>query len=75
MQIQKYKYTNTQIQFRSNLQIDLRENFKYYFADFVRKWGGGGLPPKSITPFSVKNLSVKGGGGTGVPPKSVTYYF
>ena len=27
-----------------------REPFKYYFADFVRK-GGGGVPPKSVTPF------------------------
>ena len=43
---------------------------KYYFAEFVRK--GGRVPPKSVTPFSMKILSVKGGGG--VPPKSVTYF-
>ena len=30
----------------------VREGVKYYFADFVRKWGG--VPPKSVTPFSVK---------------------
>ena len=46
----------------------IRENFKYYFADFVRK--GGGIPPKSVTPYLPKILSVKGGGG-GVPPISV----
>ena len=23
----------------------IREDFKYYFADFVRKGGGGGYPP------------------------------
>ena len=34
--------------------------------------GGGGVPPKSITPFLPKILSVKGGGG--VPPISVTYF-
>ena len=31
---------------------NLREPFKYYFADFVCK-GGGGVPPKSVTPFSL----------------------
>ena len=51
-------------------QILIREGVKYYFADFVRKGGGG--PPKSVTPFLVKFFSVKGGGG--VPPKSVTYF-
>ena len=45
-------------------QVALRENFKYYFADFVRK--GGGVPPKSVTPYLPKILSVKGGGST--PP-------
>ena len=40
---------------------ELREEVKYYFADFVRK-GGGGVPPKSVTPFSPKILSVKGEG-------------
>ena len=29
----------------------LRGAVKYYFADFVRKGGGGG-PPDSVTPFS-----------------------
>ena len=43
---------------------DFREDFKYYFADFGRK--GGGVPPKSVTPFSLKILSVKG--GRGYPP-------
>ena len=50
--------------------VTLRGNFKYYFADFVRK--GGGVPPKSVTPFLPKILSVKG--GRGVPPISVTYF-
>ena len=49
----------------------LREVVKYYFADFVRK-GGEGVPPKSVTPFLPKILSVKGEGG--VPPISVTYF-
>ena len=40
-----------------------REDVKYYFADFVCKGGGGVVPPKSVTPFSLKILSVKGGGG------------
>ena len=35
--------------------------------------GGRGVPPKSVTPFSLKTKSVKG--GRGVPPKSVTYFF
>ena len=34
--------------------------------------GGAGVPPKSVTPFSMKKKSVKG--GRGVPPKSVTYF-
>ena len=34
--------------------------------------GGAGVPPKSVTPFSLKKKSVKG--GRGVPPKSVTYF-
>ena len=50
--------------------IVIREGVKYYFADFVRK--GGGVPPKSVTPFLPKILSVKG--GRGVPPISVTYF-
>ena len=51
---------------------DLREEVKYYFADFVRKGGGGGVPPKSVTAFSPKILSVKG--EWGIPPKSVTSF-
>ena len=47
----------------------IREPVKYYFADFVRK--GGGYPPKSVTPFSLKKIRK---GGRGVPPKSVTYF-
>ena len=50
---------------RDTLHYWLREGVKYYFADFVRKGGGGaGVPPKSVTPFSLKKKSVKGG----VPP-------
>ena len=50
----------------------LREAFKYYFADFVRK-GGGGLPPKSVTPFLLRK-KIRKGGGRGVPPKYITYF-
>ena len=50
--------------FRGNF---LREDFKYYFADFVRK-GGGGTPQIRKSLFAEKK-SVKGGGGT---PKSET---
>ena len=35
----------------------VREDIKYYFADFVRN-GEGGVPPKSVTPFLPKMLSV-----------------
>ena len=41
--------------------INFREEVKYYFADFVRKRGE--VPPKSVTAFSPKILSVKGEGG------------
>ena len=34
--------------------------------------GGAGVPPKPVSPFSLKKKSVKG--GRGVPPKSVTYF-
>ena len=46
------------------------EDIKYYFVDFFRK--GGVVPPNSVTPFSLKIYSVKG--GRGVPPNSVTYF-
>ena len=49
----------------------VREDFKYYFADFVRKRGGGGTPQIRKSLFAEKK-SVKG--GRGVPPKSVTYF-
>ena len=38
----------------------LRETVKYYFADVVRKQGGG-VPPKSVTPFLPGKKSIKGG--------------
>ena len=44
--------------------MQLREDFKYYFADFVRKWG---TPP----PIYKKNSGKKGVtdlGGTPLPP-------
>ena len=47
----------------------VREDIKYYFADFVRKGGGGLLLPKSVTFFLTKILSVKGGGGTPLTDK------
>ena len=48
-------------------QPDLREDVKYYFADFVRKGGGAGTP-KSSTHFLQIILSVK---GEGVLPISI----
>ena len=43
--------------------ICLREDFKYYFADFVRKGGGG--TPKIRNPLFAEKKSVNGGeGGT-----------
>ena len=44
----------------SNCQI--REDFKYYFSDFVRKRAGGGTPLIRKSLFAEKK-SVKGGGG------------
>jgi len=42
----------------------LRENFKYYFADFVRKGGEGGTPQIRNSLFA-ENFVRKGGeGGT-----------
>ena len=42
----------------------LRENFKYYFADFVRKGGGRGTPQIRNSLFA-ENFVRKGGeGGT-----------
>jgi len=49
----------------------IRERVKYYFADFVRKGGGGGYP-QIRNPLFAEKKSVKG--GRGVPPKSVTYF-
>ena len=37
------------------MELLLREDFKYYFADFVRKRGGG-VPPKSVTFFFGENF-------------------
>ena len=39
----------------------LREGVKYYFADFVRKGGGG--TPQIRNPLFAEIFSVKGGGG------------
>ena len=47
------------------------EPVKYYFADFVRKGGGG--TPQIRNPLFAENFVRKG--GRGVPPKSVTYFF
>ena len=52
------------------MKIMIRGDFKYFFADFVRK-GGGGTPQIRNPSFRWKN-SVKG--GSEVPPKSVTYF-
>ena len=45
----------------------LREPFKYYFADFVRK-GGGGTPQIRNSFFAGKKIR-KGGGGTPLTDK------
>ena len=42
--------------------MNVREDFKYYFADFVRKGGGG--TPQIPNPLFAEKKSVKGGGGT-----------
>ena len=41
-----------------------REDIKYYFADFVRKGGGGGTP-QIRNPLFAESFVRKGGG---VPP-------
>ena len=56
-----------------NVNIEVREDFKYYFADFFRK---GGPPPPLRTKFSPKKkFRVLGGPPpppfTDIPPKKV----
>ena len=47
-----------------NSTTSLREAVKYYFADFVRK-GGGGSTPQIRNPLFAENFVRKGGeGGT-----------
>ena len=53
------------------MNMSIREGVKYYFADFVRKGGGGGTP-QIRNPLFAEERSVKW--GRGVPPKSVTYF-
>ena len=48
----------------------LRGEVKYYFADFVRK-GGGGTPQIRNSLFAESFVRK---GGRGVPPISVTYF-
>ena len=45
----------------------IKEDVKYYFADFVRK--GGGDTPQIRNFFLAKFLFVKGGGGTPLTDK------
>ena len=45
----------------------LREDFKYYFADFVRKRGGG--TPQIRNSFFAENFVRKGGEGTPLTDK------
>ena len=76
----KNMFFNGQADFKGNLTStfnrwifltpSLREPFKYYFADFVRK-GGGGTPQIRNPLFAEKKIRK---GGRGVPPKSVTYF-
>ena len=52
------------------MSAQVREDFKYYFANFVRKGGGG--TPQIRNPLFAEKKSVKG--GRREPPKSVTYF-
>ena len=45
-------------------QMQVREDFKYYFADFVRKRGGGGTPQIRKSLFAEKKIRKGGEGGT-----------
>ena len=46
--------------FLREIMTILRGDFKYYFADFVRKRGGGArVPPKFVTPFLQKKKCKK----------------
>ena len=52
-------------------KVNLREDFKYYFADFVRK--GGPPPPFTDKIFSKKKVTDLGGTPppfTDIPPKN-----
>ena len=49
----------------------IREPFKYYFADFVRKGGGGGTP-QIRNPLFAKAKIRKGGEGDA--PQIQTYF-
>ena len=71
------KYCDLKTSFRELLMIlqlsntdSIREDVKYYFADFVRK-GGEGYPPNPNLLFRQKFVRKGGGGGT---PISVTYF-
>ena len=44
--------------------VYIREDFKYYFADFVRKWG----TPPPFTDFFFGKKGVTDLGGTPAPP-------
>ena len=44
--------------------LALREPFKYYFADFVRKGGGGGTPQIRNPLFAKEKIRKGGEGGT-----------
>ena len=46
---------------QKNLTDNFREDIKYYFADFVRKGGGGS--PQIRNHFFAENFVRKGGGG------------
>ena len=51
----------------------IREAFKYYFADFVRKGGGGGTP-QIRNPLFAENFFRKGGEG-GTPQIRNLFFF
>ena len=62
-----------ELQVRTVLSIHIRENFKYYFADFVRKRGTP--PPFTDKIFAKKKVTDLGGTPpppfTDIPPKNV----
>ena len=58
-----------------NFPVAIRGAVKYYFADFVRKGGGGGTPQIRNPHFAEEKKSVKGGGGEGGTPQIRNFFW